>query len=46
MRKYLGKILKVKYRGRTKVRNNILLTHLGKLLGSGISESRVKADEG
>lgn len=43
MRKDLSKILRVRYRERTKVRNNILLTHLGKLLGSGKTE-RVKAD--
>lgn len=43
MRKDLGKILQGRYRGRTKVRNDIL-THFGKLLGSGITEGRVKAD--
>lgn len=39
----LGKILAVRYRGRIEARNN-LLTHLGNLLGSGITEARIKAD--
>lgn len=43
MRNNLGKMPEVRYRGRTEARNN-LLTHVGNLLRSGMTEARIKAD--